>query len=1029
MTKLLLFFHSRARFRIRMIIFLCIAFATATFAQNNVNIEGRVLDNQTHEPLPGVSVLALDTQQGTVSDANGVFTLQVQSFPLTIWLSYLGYNTEEVAIYEYSTEPVTLFLHENTNQLNEVVVIGYGTQKRQELTGAIASVPPLSIAQPALSFDHALGGAVAGLNVTQSSGQPGATSTVRIRGGNSITGGNEPLYVIDGFILYNDNSSTRTGAGQFDGGLNPLASLNTADIESIDVLKDVSATAIYGSRGANGVILITTKKGKKGRNIIQYQLTLGTQKATRTIDVLNAQQWADLYQELNNGVALSSEAINQAGSGANWQDAALQGGSQQTHQLSFSGGDEKSRYLLSGNYTDQDGVLLNTGLHRYAGRFNYDREVFRHLTVGVNVTASETSQNGLSNLSSQFSAGRVGGPLDYAIRISPLVPVYAGNNKANGFNYANPYESGDFKFGDFTINPVSDLVNTVTQTENTSFIGGFYAQYAILPYLTAKFNGGIHSSKTEQDFYAPSTSAPGLLVNGFGSIGNKAFKSWQTEFTLNFTKQFGIHALDALAGYTTQKTTSQFSVAGATNFANETLGFYGLSGGSNFLPPSSGGTESVLNSYLGRVNYSLLKRYNLTATLRADGSSRFASKHQWGYFPSVGLSWNINRESFFHSSVINDLKLRLTTGQVGNQEIGDYKYEATYATSLYALGGKLVTGYLRNNRENTDLKWETTTQHNAGLDVGLLKNRLNFVFDAYYKQTTDLLVEIPQEVTSGFTSGLRNVGNVSNKGVEAGLLATVFDRKDLQWVVSANIARNINEVVSLGSSVRGYSFYPSFTDYRPLSGIETPPLIVKEGEALGSFYGYTFNGVDPSTGKAVFGSQPEVLGSIQPDFTYGLSSSVTYKKVDVSFLFHGSQGNQLYNALRHNLETPTRIYNVSTVLLDRWTPSYASTDVPKAEAASNLQFIDSRYVEDASFLRLKHITVGYTLPLKIRRLPSAKARLSVTAQNLFTLTGYTGFDPEASRFGGDETNSLYQGIDLGAYPAARTFLFGLSLSL
>jgi TonB-linked SusC/RagA family outer membrane protein len=1014
------------------LLFLALGLATTASAQRKpVLIKGHIIDERSKEAVIGANVFLPTERTGDISDENGSFQLSARALPATLTVSFIGYRPQELEVYS-ADQPVTIYLREDFSLLNEVVVIGYGTQKRKELTGAIASVPAASLQQAVTSFDNALSGVVAGLNVTQSSGQPGATSTVRIRGGNSITGGNEPLYVIDGFILYNDNSSTRTGGGKFDGTLNPLASLNAGDIESIEVLKDVSATAIYGSRGANGVILITTRKGHKGSSSVNYQLTLGTQSVSRKLDLLNASQWGELYNELVSGsdariVTTDEIALAQ---GTDWQDAALRSAFSQNHQLSISGGDERTRYLISGNYNRQEGILLNTGFTRYAGRLNFDRDVSPNLTVGVNISAAHAAQEGLTNLSANYSAGRVAGPFDYALRLSPVIPVYAPDGK---FNYANRFETGDFNIGGRTVNPISDLINTQAITENTSLIGNFFAQYTLLPGLIAKINTGVNLSNTLQNFYAPSTSAAGLLTQGYGSIGNKKSNSSQLEFTLNYNNRFSDnHALDLLAGFTTQQTHVQYSAASASNFPNESLGYKNLAGASTLVPASSGAYQSVLNSGLGRINYSFLDRYNLTATLRADASSRFAAKHRLALFPSLGLSWNIDQEPFFQGNTT--LKLRLTTGQVGNQEIGDYKYEGTYTPVLYSLGGKLVTGYERSNRPNPDLRWETTTQHNIGLDAAFAQGRFAFTFDAYHKKTSDLLVDIPIEITSGFSTELRNAGNVVNQGVEASLTAVLLKKKHLLWTASANIAHNRNKVTSLGGTVP--YFLPSFEEYLPLS--EVYPLIVKVGEPLGTFYGRIFQGVNPYSGDAEFQDLNDdgtindedrtVIGNIQPDFTYGFSSNLTWRRFDFSFLFHGSVGNQLYNALRHNLETPTTTYNVSSALLDRWTPEHTNTSIPRAKIQSYIN-LDDRFIEDASFLRLRNITFGYTIPGKVISLPKSSLRLALSAQNLLTFTPYSGFDPEASRFGGDESNSLYQGIDLGAYPAARSFLFTLSLTL
>ena len=1039
------------------VLFLLLAihlFPFSGFAQGNeTGIKGKVLDEKTLEPIAGASISVTgSTGTGAVSDANGTFTLNVRSLPVTISVNYLGYKVSEIVIYDY-TEPVLIRLQEDINFLNEVVVIGYGAQKRKELTGSVASLPSAVLQQQVVSFDKLLGGAVAGLSITQSSGAPGATSTIRIRGSNSITGGNEPLYVIDGLIVYNDNASTRTGVGVstsavgsgttslYDGGLNPLAFLNASDIESIEVLKDVSATAIYGSRGANGVILITTKKGKRNRNAVTYQTSYSTQKINRKLELLNADEWAALYEELDEShkspyTQYPSNGLLK-GEGADWQDAMLQTGYTLNHQLSVSGGGEDYRFLLSGNYVNQEGIIRNTGLERYTGRINLDKDLFAsRLNTGVNLTVASSGQRGLINLSGRESAGRVAGIWDYGLRIPSIVPIY---NSDGGFYYNNPFETGDLRIGKQTVNPLSDLLNSTVESNNTTILGNFYAAYKILPELVAKVNVGINNSSTVQNLYAPATSAAGLLVNGYTAIGNKKYSSSLLEFTLDYNKRFNkIHSVSLLAGYTTQWTYIEYSNASASNFNNESLTYHSLQSGSTLITPVSGGAEAILNSYLARVNYSLLDRYNLSLSFRADGSSRFSKENRWGYFPALGGSWNIDEEAFFGKILFSSLKLRGSIGKVGNQEIGNYLYARTYTPRNYSFGNKLVVGYTATNYGNGDLKWESTTQYNIGLDGGLWNDRINFSLDAYYKRTSDLLVDLPVESTTGFSSRTVNIGEISNKGVEFSVNARLIDTKELKWTLIANIAKNANKIIRLG-----------------IDNFVISDHIVQEGQPLGVFYGYVFDGVvqpgeESSTatpswddngvqaGEARYknlsggdnvidNDDRTAIGNVHPKFTYGFSSTLNYKDFDLSLAFQGSYGNSLYNALRLNLETPTQIYNASKVLADRWTPTHTNTNIPKAQAASFIN-LDSRYIEDASYLRLKDITLGYNLPEKYTAFAHARVRLFLSGQNLLTFTKYQGYDPEASRNGDNETDELQLGVDLGAYPTAKSFLVGASIT-
>jgi TonB-linked SusC/RagA family outer membrane protein len=1003
-----------------------LAFSLPVLAQQgNTRIDGRVVDERTGEPVIGASISLVKERTGTASDVDGRFTINAASLPVTISVQFLGYKAVELDIYEYS-EPIVVALREDLNYLNEVVVVGYGSQKRKELTGAITTVPKAALAQPVVSVDNLLGGSVAGLNVTQG-GQPGSTFSVRIRGGNSINAGNEPLFVVDGVILYG-NSSTTSGVSQVSANLNPLASINPNDIESIEVLKDVSATAIYGSRGSNGVIIITTKSGQRGRGKVEYQYTIGWQEPTNRLDLLNAGEWAALNKEINpTGVFkdYSDAQIAALGEGSDWQDAALRTALNENHQISFSGGDEKTRYLISGNYTNQDGILQNTNFKRYTGRINFDRDVFKNLTVGVTVNASKLNQNGLNSYPAYTSGFST--PLDQIIRTSPVTPIY---NDDGSFNYSNVFETGDLRRGTVTPNALSDLYNTTAQNLSNSLLGNFNARYTIIPGLVFKLNAGTSITNTTQNYYAPSYTSGGFAANGYARVGNRRTDIWQYEYTLNYVKQLHKdHYIDALAGYTTQTTKEESTTAAATSFANEKLLYHSLQSGSVRQAPSSSASEAILNSVIGRINYTFKNRYNLTATFRADGSSRFAANKKWGYFPSVGLSWNVNEEAFLRGNkTINDLKVRASLGTVGNQEIGNYRYELIYGTtSNYSFNQDLVIAYYRNNLENPDLKWEHTVAYNVGADLSLFKSRLNFTVDAYYKKTSDLLLSIPVETTTGFTSVLRNVGSISNKGVEVEVRGIIIEGKNLNWAVSANAAQNINRVLDLGGQANiNNTIFPG----QPLGAnyLIVFDGIVQKGDDLSKIVGPSWKAtVEPGDEKFVDQtnvnenakvvdetSDRVILGTDIPDFTYGFSTTLTYKSLSLFAAFQGVSGNKIYNTLRQSLEQPNRSYNGLATLLDRWTEDNPSTTVPKARHISST-YRTSRYLEDGAFLRLKNITLSYILPVKIAAAPSARFSVFASAQNLFTITKFTGYDPET-------------GGSVSAYPLSRSYSIGVNLS-
>ena len=1012
-----------------------LAATVSAFAQTTLT--GRITDARTGEPLIGASLVPKSSKElGAVTDIDGNFKLVTNvELPLTLSVQFIGYRSQEVDVYDAS-EPVDIQLIDASDRLNEVVIIGYGAQKRLELTSSISTVNQELLKQNSPSVESALQGAVAGLNVTTTSGQPGAASIIRIRGGNSITGGNEPLYVIDGFIVYNDVASNKTGARGSDAALDPLSFLNPSDIESIEVLKDVAATAIYGTRGANGVIIITTKKGSHGRNNISYSASFGWSSISKKLDYLNAWQWADLWNELyENGEV--GYRLDEPTASYDWQDAALQTGFSQEHQLSVVGGDEISRYSISGSYKNQEGILLNTGLKRYAARINYERNVFKNLLVGLNANGAYNQMKGQSDKSSMFAANSWYG----AISHTPYTPIY---NEDGSFNYDPTPTSVDIYNGKVG-NPISDLLNYQTETENTRVIGTGFAEWTVIPQLKLKASLGADISNTRQNYYAPSYTSDGLPYNGYSSIGQTKTHVWQTEFTATYSNVFKrVHSLTVLAGYTAQYTDRSRFATTAYGFSNDATGYDNIGAAATTQPSSSAHYISTLQSVIGRVNYSYDSRYNASLTLRADGSSRFAKSHKWGWFPSLGFSWNIDREKWLHlSKKVDFIQLRASVGVVGNQEIGDYQFAANVVPRTVVVDGMRATSYIISNKSNPDLKWETTASYNVGLSTGFFKNRLTATLDVYYKKTSDLLLDVPVEQVTGFSTVLRNVGSVTNKGVEFEVGGVLVDKKDLKWNVNANIAHNKNEVTSLGNAEY---FIPSHG--------YTNPLIVKVGESLGSFYGYQFKGIIQSdedlsslpsqtispvepgnpkfediNGDNVVNEQDRVvLGNIQPKFTYGFNTKLTYKNWELFVSASGSYGNKLFNELACRLDRGNGYYyNPLAEVADRWTPTNPSNTIQKASNATSI-YTDSRFVEDASYLKIRNIQLAYTLPIP-QITKDSRLRLYVSLQNFFTITKYNGYDPEANRSGTDETSALYQGIDNGTYPTAKTVLVGFNITL
>ncbi len=1015
---------------IRKRLFLAAALTVAsTFATWAQTVQGTILDATTGESIIGATVKYGDGK-GVTTDLDGHFAIDVKSLPVKLTISFTGYRPQTVTVYD-DEEDINVKLTEKRSYLNDVVVVGYGTQSRTQLTGSVTTVKSdVFENSTASTLDGALSGQVAGLNVTAASGQPGAESSIRIRGGNSVNASNEPLYVVDGFIYFKDASTSGTGLGAIESSLNPLATINPNDIESIEVLKDVSATAIYGSRGANGVILITTKKGKLGEKKahISYGYSLGFSNVSKKLDLLNASQWAQFQKDyFSNKGGYTDDQIKALGKGTDWQDAVLRTAVQQAHELSVNGSTDKSRYAFSANYTDQDGIVLNSGFQRYNFHTNVEWELQKNLKFGINATYGRSKQQGLTTTeeqvfnSSPYSAG-ITNSFVYALLMPPVINVY---NADGSYNFTNPYEYAYFAIGDHAANPVYDLKESVAENLNNYLLSNVWASYKLGDF-TLKATVGLSSEKLTQNYFSGAYTSLGLATQGIGGTGNRQTDVWQQEYTLSYNKELGIHQIDALAGYTKQNTTSTHSSIRTNHFTNETLKQYNLGDGANIYTPQTGINESNLHSLIARVNYTLLDRYNATATFRADRSSRFSKNHRWGYFPSLGLSWNVDKENFLASvRNIDYLKLRLTGGLVGNQEISDYAFTTSYATGSYAGS----SSYAKKNSANSNLKWETTASYNLGADLGLWNGRLNFVLDLYYKKTSDLLLNVPMGFASGVTSQLQNVGNVENKGIELAVNGTLLKRRHLNWTASANIAHNKNSITDMGKT----------NDV--ILGADNQQIL-RKGEALGSFYGLKFvgivqngedvtklptvNGQTPKAGDAKFadanhdgkidGYDRQVLGSIQPDLTYGFSTQVQWRELDFSITFAGSHGAKIYNALGRRLEQTGDSYNVMNTVLNSWTPTNGSNSLPLASTSRPFSYIDDRYVQSASYLKLRNLTIGYR-PRLPKSFP-ASVRIYATATNLFTITPYKGYDPEVS-----------SGTDSGAYPSARTFTFGVNITL
>ncbi len=981
----------------------------------NSRLEGRVLDKKDKSPLPAVTVKINGTTHMAQTDANGRFRfITGQKFPYTLTISYLGYKTTE---FQADGSPVEILLEESATALNNVVIVGYGSQKKSDLAGSVSSVSGAVLRQPLSSADQLLKGAAAGVQVTQTSGQPGGGVSVRIRGGSSVQGGNEPLYVIDGFPVYNSGTSAGVLSGT---PVNPLASINPADIESMTVLKDASATAIYGSRGANGVVIITTRKGSAAQSSINYDGSFGLQSVLNKVDVLNAKEFASLRNDAlfdaypaNGPFQYKTAAeIEGLGTGTNWQDEAFRNAAQQNHQLSLSGGGDKIRYMLSGNYLSQDGVLKNTDFSRFSLRSNVDAQPYEKLKVSLNITASRSDAN-------VAPSGIVSGLL--------IMPPTATIYEADGsYTLRNPFEN-------IFANPIASLLEQQNKSRTNKFLGTGFAEYSILDGLSLKVLFGADVNNINENLYVPSSIYEGSLTGGSAGRGSLTSYSWLNENTLTYNRIFGKHSLDVLAGFTQQEFKSDNFLARSQKFVADDLAYNNLQGGATLLAPSSDATAWVLHSLLSRINYSYNGRYYLTASIRADGSSRFGQGNKWGYFPSLALGWKLSEEKFFDSlrGIFNVVKLRGSYGKTGNLEIGEYQSLATLYNLNYLFGGTINTGFVPGRVPNSNLGWESTSQYDAGLDVELLNSKIQLSVDAYLKRTSNLLLNVEIPWTSGYASSLQNFGSVQNKGLEFTLQTRNFSGA-FKWNSSLNVSLNRNKVTRIGQGAGSY-----------ISG----NYIVKLGEPLGSFYGNVTNGIlqsgeELSLGKYTGNAVPKagdrlykdinadgifttaadkaIIGNAQPDYIFGITNQFSYNGFDLSVFLQGSVGNDILNGNRQALELFTGQQNAAGSARDRWTPERPSTVLPRAKLDPAPVFSD-RFIEDGSFLRVKDVNLSYTYPSgKRAKAGLPRLTLYVAAQNLFTITNYSGFDPEVT-----SGSNVSPGTDTGIYPSARSFRIGI----
>lgn len=1038
-------------------------------------VKGVVVDEKG-EPVIGASVMVSGTNNGTITNLDGQYVLKNVPENALIKFSFIGYKSSKISANDRHLAKIVL--KEDNEMLDEVVVVGYGTQRKRDVTTSISSIRASEIADmPTTSIEQALVGRMAGVQITQPNGTPGAGFDIKVRGVGTVTAGSSPLYVIDGVPL-SDDAGDAAGIT-----VSPLASIETSDIESIEVLKDASAAAIYGSRGSNGVVIITTKQGKEGKPVVKYSGYAGAQMVTNKIDVLNAHEYAQLvfdghnnayYDQLKlagktqlyNPYATNQERWTNLKSGAinenqgwmlppeilpymrgeeglvdtDWQDAVLRTGFVTKHNLSLSGGNKNIKYMLSGNYQNEEGVVINSDFTKMGFRARVDVS-YKRFKFGGNINLTRNVYD-LVN-----TEGRYGddGVLSLALGAAPIYPVY---NAKGEFDY----EQNNTSYGQSKLNnPVAVATLIEDKMAAIQMLGTAYAEYEILKGLSFKMQGSWNYNNYVRDYYRPASlpnSANRLPPsNPTAESRTKNKYTWVWENTLNYNKKINkLHTINVLGGWSAQRYQGNANRITATDLPMNDL-IHTIPGNSTPTKYDSNREAWSLLSGIARAQYNYADKYLFSAAIRADGSSRFGQNNRWGYFPSVSGAWYMTEEEFMKplSSWLTNLKLRASWGITGNMSIGNYASYGIIGGDNYLFGNQYTIGSKENTYGNPDLSWEKTSQVNLGLELGLF-NWLNLEVDIYKGMTGDMLLDVPVMEASGFSTILKNIGKIENKGLEI-TLSNILKLGKVQWTNSINYAMNRNKVRSLGNATEMVTQANSVIDF-----------ITKVGEPIGNYYTYVTDGVyknqaeietDVANGIIVPNAQPgdfrfkkfgkddvinaddkQITGNYLPNFTYGYSTTLKYNSLDFALSLQGVQGNEIANINRRYLANMEGNANQLSIANER----YQSVDKPgngnvyraNRSATGMNSVISTWHIEDGSYMRIREITLGYTFPkLFLKRLGIRNFRIYASAFNPFTFTKYSGYNPEVS------TNSspIMQGVDYGTYPLSKSFVAGINFSL
>ena len=1047
----------------RFLTLLALIVSTGSLAFAQQKITGRVTDSQG-DPIPWANVFQKGTQNGTTTDDDGNYSISVKSADAILVASFVGYQDAEQAVSGRSV--INFTLESDTELLDDAVVIGYGTARRQDLTGSVASINSENLKNQVLfSVDDALKGGVAGLMVSSTSGQPGAASKMLIRGAASLSGSTSPLIVVDGFPLNDVSTSSGMGMSGLDSQMSSLSMINTEDIASIEVLKDASSTAIYGNRGANGVIMITTKKGKASSGRIQYNGYFSVQNLPHKYEMLDFKGYASMMNEKNPSYLLFSDANGNLRDfdydrieSIDWQDRIYRTGLIQSHNLSLQQSTDKTNFLVSASYMQNESIVICTDWQKLTGKVNIDHNFTDKFKIGIDLNYSRIVDDGVPTSGGDGTAvgtitsALLSQPFDLTDEQTQVLFRRAGveQYQINAFNEANKQ------------NPVTMANDIQMKKILNRTIANSYLQYNILDDLVLKVTGGFDNYGMEDKQFYPTTTPRGYLYNAQACMANVSTFGWINENTLTWSPVFAEkHRLNVMGGVTEQGSRYYYTATEASSFSNESLGYNNLSLAKDFHSYSNTSSSSML-SFIFRTNYIYDNRYIGTFTFRRDGTSAFV-KNKWGSFFSGALAWNAKQEDFLKfNNDISTLKLRASLGEVGNSNVPTSGSFAQLYTTSTAFGTSLSIGQSPVTLANENLTWEKTLEYNLGLELGFFDERLHFDLDLYNKTTRDLLLEAPVLNISGYTKAWQNIGSIRNMGVELSMNATLIDTRDFQWTFNGNISRNKSKILKLGQS--GAPIYLGITC---LGGQNA--VILREGGSVGELYGYRaigiyqldeFTATESTTKPGTYiytlkdgvvnqgvGEQPgsirlwdkdgngkiddndrEVIGNFLPDFYGAFSTSLNYKAFNLYLGFQYSYGNDLYNANYAMIA----FYNgdgsnQSAAWNKRWTVDNQSS---RYYSQISKGLVSSAFVEDASYLRFSSARFTYTLPAKLltkfQHIENCKEYLS--ADNIYTFTKYSGYDPEVGISQNSASAILSQGFDYGNFPHARTFTVGVNLS-